>query len=658
MQAKSVSVDSGALSPLFASCPRSGDLPSAGRRHPVFPWKIGRGMFLLGLTLFAALSVPVRSADGAEADAALVSIIDLAGRQPDEAQRLLSRWQAHHPVHQRGTAALVDLAQERIADAQDRAVDVLEQDMRFRLDADAATPPRFLALAAHARANALFQLDRFSEMRQALIEEEAAARSSGDTDLEATANVNWTRYYVQQVDFSSAAGAIARAERLARGPAARAEVAYNDFVFARRIEDFTRARQSAQEALDLFRKLSDRLGTADALLALGIATLELGNSGEAIALLSQAQIDYRDMKDELGVAESERQLAKAYLNLGRIGPAVLTARAAVVAFERDGSARSLSAGNITLSLSQTRSGNIQHCLQPLVQPAKFIEASSDSLTAQDFHSARAACLRAQGNASAALDEMQLAQDAAIRYRKEVVSHQVAAQRGLLEFERIQSENHALRTSYSTSQAALEEVTRARDYQRLALALFAILVVATALLVLHQRKLMRRLAALAQTDSMTGLLNRRAFVEQGANVVEACLRNERPVTLLMLDADHFKAINDQFGHAEGDNVLMHICAALRHAAGPDDLLCRLGGEEFAAILEGRDGTEGLGAADGIRAAVSAFTLSAGNDAAMQASVSIGVTSALPSGDTLAAMLRRADLALYRAKDKGRNRSELA
>ena len=334
------------------------------------------------------------------------------------------------------------------------------------------------------------------------------------------------------------------------------------------------------------------------------------------------------------------------------------ARAAVVAFERDGSARSLSAGNITLSLSQTRSGNIQHCLQPLVQPAKFIEASSDSLTAQDFHSARAACLRAQGNASAALDEMQLAQDAAIRYRKEVVSHQVAAQRGLLEFERIQSENHALRTSYSSSQAALEEVTRARDYQRLALALFAILVVATALLVLHQRKLMRRLAALAQTDSMTGLLNRRAFVEQGANVVEACLRNERPVTLLMLDADHFKAINDQFGHAEGDNVLMHICAALRHAAGPDDLLCRLGGEEFAAILEGRDGTEGLGAADGIRAAVSAFTLSAGNDAAMQASVSIGVTSALPSGDTLAAMLRRADLALYRAKDKGRNRSELA
>ena len=176
-------------------------------------------------------------------------------------------------------------------------------------------------------------------------------------------------------------------------------MAYNDFVFARRIEDFTRARQSAQEALDLFRKLSDRLGTADALLALGIATLELGNSGEAIALLSQAQIDYRDMKDELGVAESERQLAKAYLNLGRIGPAVLTARAAVVAFERDGSARSLSAGNITLSLSQTRSGNIQHCLQPLVQPAKFIEASSDSLTAQDFHSARAACLRAQGNAA-------------------------------------------------------------------------------------------------------------------------------------------------------------------------------------------------------------------------------------------------------------------
>jgi tetratricopeptide (TPR) repeat protein len=270
---------------------------------------------------FAALGVtpasragPAIQAEAIDAPPALLEIVDLAGRQPDDAQRRLVAWLAQPHASDTTQSVLIDLAEIRIADAQDRATDVLTITQRFTQDAQGLGRPAWRAMAAHALASAYFQLNRFDDMRRALIDEGRFAGDSGDPDVQATALVNWTRYYLEEGDFASAARAIAQSNKLARGTAAHAELAYFDYVFARRIEDYNRAHQSAEKALAYFEQLSDQIGVADARLALAQAAFDRGNSSEAIALLPEVESDYQRMQDNLGVDYARSLLAVAQLD--------------------------------------------------------------------------------------------------------------------------------------------------------------------------------------------------------------------------------------------------------------------------------------------------------------------------------------------------------
>lgn len=163
---------------------------------------------------------------------------------------------------------------------------------------------------------------------------------------------------------------------------------------------------------------------------------------------------------------------------------------------------------------------------------------------------------------------------------------------------------------------------------------------------------RRLEALASTDWLTDCLNRRAFTSR----VGASLGKSGGCgTLLVVDADHFKTINDRFGHERGDEVLQMIASALRDSVRDGDMVGRLGGEEFGVFLKGA-GFEAAGRiAERIRAAVNAlFVTSEG--VAQRLSVSVG--GAVSAGDgTFAELFRVADRRLYAAKNSGRNRVEL-
>jgi diguanylate cyclase (GGDEF)-like protein len=160
---------------------------------------------------------------------------------------------------------------------------------------------------------------------------------------------------------------------------------------------------------------------------------------------------------------------------------------------------------------------------------------------------------------------------------------------------------------------------------------------------------------ASTDDLTGALRRRAFLADGEARLGAAHASGAPSSLLLFDLDHFKSINDNFGHEMGDRVLMAFADCARSLLRPGDLFGRFGGEEFAALLVGPSAETAFVLAERMRRAVEAIKMVDGRGGP-KISVSVGMATALTSERRLGDMLREADRALYRAKAAGRNRVE--
>ena len=171
------------------------------------------------------------------------------------------------------------------------------------------------------------------------------------------------------------------------------------------------------------------------------------------------------------------------------------------------------------------------------------------------------------------------------------------------------------------------------------------------LTLHHARAAHRHRTEANTDQLTGVLNRRALFDMFGDVAPA------PRTaVLMFDLDHFKQINDRFGHAGGDRALQRFAEILRTELRRNDTISRIGGEEFCAVLLDIDQEHAKSIAERIRAAYAALGLIL-DDAGLAGTVSIGLAMTAPEED-FSALLSRADAALYQAKNGGRNQIRLA
>ncbi len=175
------------------------------------------------------------------------------------------------------------------------------------------------------------------------------------------------------------------------------------------------------------------------------------------------------------------------------------------------------------------------------------------------------------------------------------------------------------------------------------------------LLLCKEKDDRKMALLATIDSLTGLLNRRAFFEQTGSLRLLAARMHQPVALMMLDIDHFKQLNDRHGHACGDHALCVFADTAQGTLREHDVMGRLGGEEFALLLPGTDMAGAVQAAERLRQAVEAAVVANGGEP-FRMTVSIGVVLADPN-EHINAALARADRALYMAKSAGRNQIEI-
>ena len=199
---------------------------------------------------------------------------------------------------------------------------------------------------------------------------------------------------------------------------------------------------------------------------------------------------------------------------------------------------------------------------------------------------------------------------------------------------------------------------ASDYAAISQSLGSVILIALALVLLlvMMRDMTIEMIARSETDPLSGLRNRRGFEVHGEQMIADAIHGHQPLTLVTVDIDRFKTINDRFGHPVGDKVIIAVAELLSSATGEGDLVARLGGEEFALVLAGQEIEQAARSAELMRQRVQTeLSQAVGN--AQVVSASFGLAQLSPD-EALSSLARRSDLALYEAKNTGRNKVSIA
>lgn len=370
------------------------------------------------------------------------------------------------------------------------------------------------------------------------------------------------------------------------------------------------SRKAFQESLEISRQLDYPRAQAYALRGLAAVENGSGNPKTALEILERAQAMQRETPD----ARLEAQI-----NLAR-----------------------------GIALHQLRQlpesvASLEDALQVFRQAASLSEL-------QSTYNELAAAHSEMGNWRAGYGFLDKARETAERQFRNQIDQRFATLK--VEFDTVakEKENALLTRENEANEKALVQERRARSLQAAVIVLTVILAVLLSALALHQRRTTLRMRSLAMTDDLTGVPNRRAVLARLEPLVAQA--GKTPCSMLIIDIDHFKSINDQHGHAEGDKALKLVAAQLRAAVSEPAFVGRLGGEEFVAVLPDTGVHDASAIAESIREQVMGIDTRRWLGE-RKITVSIGVTTSAVAEDTSSAMLQRADSALYEAKRSGRN-----
>jgi diguanylate cyclase (GGDEF)-like protein len=309
-------------------------------------------------------------------------------------------------------------------------------------------------------------------------------------------------------------------------------------------------------------------------------------------------------------------------------------------------------------------GRSREALADLDAALAHYEASGNPRFLAKIHEERAAAFALRGDFRAAHQAV-VAQLAFERQLGEQLADERTSRvRVELDTARKEQENRALARenalkdeALAASQQALAAGERVRQLQLVVLALAAAVIASLGLLARRKATYGRRMRDLALTDELTRLPNRRHLVTRAGETLTLAAERDQPLSLVALDIDHFKRVNDTHGHAAGDSVLQRVAHAARSALRPGDTLGRTGGEEMVALLPATGRDEAARIAERLRSTVAALDC---RDIApdLTVTVSLGVAAREAGDRRLEAIWKRADDALYRAKAEGRNRVVVA
>lgn len=422
----------------------------------------------------------------------------------------------------------------------------------------------------------------------------------------------------------------------------------------RRIGDWTQAERYFTNSLKQVQDKQDWDHVVTDLVQLGYLYDESGKPQEAKTAFERAITAAVRSKSALSVANARVGLASAQISLGEHDAALDTLMQASADFraaQSDGNSDML-----LLLTGQALAGKGQHqeALARYAAALPLIEKDGNQRYLALLYQARAASNEALGQPAAALADIK-------RYsalQTTLQGKMRLEQSRLLEYEyeirRREFENRRLRAEADAKQQQLTAMEHVRRWQTLALLLGVVLVAMLAGLSWRQWRRSRQLRILAMADTLTGAASRLSIEKTAERALAQASRDGTPVTLLLLDLDYFKTVNDRYGHAAGDAVLCAAVQAWQEQLRGRDALGRIGGEEFAVVCAGATREQAQVIAGRLLDATRALRLP-DIDPELRVGTSIGIAEAAPD-EASEALFARADAALYRAKQLGRNRVE--
>ena len=463
------------------------------------------------------------------------------------------------------------------------------------------------------------------------------------------------------------------------------------------LEDQARAIPDLLAAIRLYRQAGFRLDAEWLLLDIGISYRRMGEFGKAREYLAQGKafaIEQGDWSMHIGalmqqgyLAEDDGQVPEAMehyrqalalaeenespydiasVRLAMAWPAIMEGRhrraLRLVEQAEEGFAELGDKGNtemIELRRGQALAGLGRHAeaLSHYGKAAAAMANSGNKRYMALLYQARARSQHASGRDAEAYADLERYIDAHDRMTAAERSQQARLLRAQFDSDRRDLENSRLANETALRERQVEALLEARRWQWIAIALGGVLVLLLVALVVRQLARMRRLRELAATDPLTGVANRRSIERLGEEAIVAARQSGEGMCVLILDIDHFKRVNDRYGHLTGDQALAQVASACGAALRQFDQLGRTGGEEFMVVLPRTRMAQARQVAERIRAAVEALAFTE-IDPALRLSISIGIAELRDSDQGLRELCERADAALYAAKDAGRNRLVVA
>jgi len=349
-----------------------------------------------------------------------------------------------------------------------------------------------------------------------------------------------------------------------------------------------------------------------AYLDTGVVAMAKNDYPRAVHLFEQARGEERNTEEAAFITANRAQLASAYFLNGNVDAAL-----------REAAAISKMPGYKSLDADQ----------KLFVQALQQYSGKQSLQAMQSLYSLYRAQQKKQWDflANTTLDHAQRHNNRIQQYEKQLLENQVQIQK-----------------------LKLDAQQREQEASRLYLVLAAVVAASLALLAYTLWLSRRRFRTQAQTDSLTGIANRRHFLDRAQQVAKRNRNQPQTAAVFVLDIDHFKLINDAYGHQAGDAAIRHVATHASACLRDGDVFGRIGGEEFAALLPATEASDAWKLAESIRQAIEQTPLEHHGDR-IQITVSIGLTSGSLADDDIEGLIQRADKYMYRAKNEGRNRS---
>ena len=421
----------------------------------------------------------------------------------------------------------------------------------------------------------------------------------------------------------------------------------------RRLGYLDKAREYLAQSIDYEERVGDRELLFASTLQLGFTEEEAGNISKAL------QIDQRAI--EIGVAtgvkgiEAPAQVAAAsvLIEVHRYAEATALLDRAEASMASIGDKSAL--GMIAFERGKVLAGLGQHA--QAVDAFQLAESENDFRTNQRYlellFAARAQSLEVLGHIPAALQDYKHYLAAHEEVGRQRTDQQAQMLREQFDTDRSNLENARLKAEQALKDRQVEALQRERQWQKVAMGLLAILILLLLLLTIRQLARLRTWKRMASLDPLTSVANRRAIDLFGAAAWRHARAHREALAVLVVDLDLFKRVNDRFGHPVGDRALKQIAQACHSMLREGDLLGRVGGEEFVAVLPRTSYANAMDVAERLRKRIEVMRY---NDLpeGIDVTISIGVAEISPSDGGFADIEKRADAALYRAKTEGRNR----